>query len=435
MPSKRDLSLLAAEQKSLPPAHLHASDLRGLARLSIDGVGGVTGMVESLHGAIAAKIIPSSKPATERTRGISRLVYRSIHGITGMTGSVLDQALLVASSMTGKLIGQRGSSRQRETMLAALNGVLGDHLHDTNNPLAIQTALRQHGQALNIDSQSELLACMQRSGHQPGANIILFVHGLCMHDLHWTSVPNNQAESDAQLPPAEQLAEGLGWTPVYLHYNSGRHISSNGRELAERLNTLLSNWPVPVTALTIVGHSMGGLVARSACHYAVLEQHDWLEKLQHMVFLGTPHHGAPLERGGNQLDRLLNSSPYSAPFARLGQIRSAGITDLRHGNLQDEDWLRRNRFASADDHRLPLPLPAGVACHAVAATISKASAQRKRPLSGDGLIPVASALGDHQNPAMSLNIAEQDRFISYSCSHLELLHNAKVWQQLAVWLG
>ena len=115
---------------------------------------------------------------------------------------------------------------------------------------------------------------------------------------------------------------------------------------------------------------MGGLVARSACHYGAAAGHAWLRHLRTLVFLGTPHHGAPMERGGNWIDLLLGISPYSAPLARLGKIRSAGITDLRYGNLTHEDWQGRDRFARGDRRRF-VPLPEGVRCYAIAATTAK----------------------------------------------------------------
>ena len=90
--------------------------------------------------------------------------------------------------------------------------------------------------------------------------------------------------------------------------------------------------------------------------------------MNQIVFLGTPHHGAPLERAGNWIDILLGATPYAAPFARLGKVRSAGITDLRHGNLLDEDWGGRDRFARGADRRVPVPLPDGMRCYAVATT-------------------------------------------------------------------
>ena len=191
-------------------------------------------------------------------------------------------------------------------------------------------------------------------------------------------------------------------TPLYLHYNSGRHVSQNGRELAPLLQRLVAHWPVPVEELVIVGHSMGGLVARSACHHAATEGQAWLRRLTKLVFLGTPHHGAPLERGGRRIDLLLGLSPYVAPFARLGKARSAGITDLRFGNLQDADWVGRDRHAQHSDDRQPTPLPPDADTFVLAATLAERPGRVHSAVIGDGLVPLASALGEHRDDALAL---------------------------------
>ena len=144
---------------------------------------------------------------------------------------------------------------------------------------------------------------------------------------------------------------------------------------------------------------MGGLVARSACLDAEEAGHAWRKKLKKLVFLGTPHHGAPLERIGNWVDVVIGKTPYAAAFGRLGKVRSAGVTDLRYGALVDEDWQGRDRFARAPDPRRPVPLPDGVACYAIAATAALSPGDLKDRLLGDGLVPVASALGRHKETA------------------------------------
>jgi pimeloyl-ACP methyl ester carboxylesterase len=165
------------------------------------------------------------------------------------------------------------------------------------------------------------------------------------------------------------LARDLGLAPVYLHYNTGRHVSENGREFAAALERCSRRWPVPVDEITVVAHSMGGLVARSACHYGAALGHAWPGALRRLVFLGTPHHGAPLERAGHRASAALGAVPYAAAYARIGRLRSAGVTDLRHGNLLDEDWAAGDRFGVGADGRRPLPLPAGLECHAFAAAL------------------------------------------------------------------
>ena len=156
--------------------------------------------------------------------------------------------------------------------------------------------------------------------------------------------------------------------------------------------------------------------------------------LDKLVFLGTPHHGAPLERGGNWVDILLGVSAYSAPLARIGKIRSAGITDLRFGNLVDEDWNRRDRFARSGDRRVAVPLPEGVACFAIAATTGKTAGDLSGRLLGDGIVPLASALGRHANPRLALRFDESRQWVAYGTNHLDLLSRTEVYAQIKRWL-
>jgi pimeloyl-ACP methyl ester carboxylesterase len=229
------------------------------------------------------------------------------------------------------------------------------------------------------------------------------------------------------------LARDLGFTPVYLNYNSGLHVSTNGRAFAELLERLVAGWPVPVDELVILAHSMGGLVSRSACHAAERAGHAWRRKLRKLVCLGSPHHGAPLERGGHWVDLLLGVSRYSAPLASLGMVRSAGVTDLRFGNVLDEHWEGRDRFAHAGDSRSRLELPAGVRCYAIAATKTLHDAGGK--LAGDGLVPVESALGRHQKPELTLRFPRTHQWIGFGMGHLDLLNRAEVYERIRTWVS
>jgi pimeloyl-ACP methyl ester carboxylesterase len=200
------------------------------------------------------------------------------------------------------------------------------------------------------------------------------------------------------------------------------------------MEQLLQACPAPLDEVVIVGHSMGGLVARSACHYAKREGHGWLGKLRKLVFLGTPHHGAPLERLGHWLEILLSAVPHTAPLARLGEIRSDGIKDLRYGNLLDEDW-QQARSGGPHDSRTPVPLPAGVQCFAVAASRRAKSAGRGARSAGDGLVPVRSALGQHDDASLDLSIPAHRQFIARGLNHFELRTNREVHERLRVWLS
>jgi pimeloyl-ACP methyl ester carboxylesterase len=376
-----------------------------LNRLVIDATAGVTDVVEALHHNIARAPGTLAEPARGRTRGITGLVYRSIRGITRLVGAGIDAALAPFTPL-----GEGSSSFRRETALAALNGVLGDHLVATGNPLAISMELRRDGQSLVPT---------------PGNRLLLLVHGLCMNDLQWNRKGHDHGAA---------LARDHGFTPVYLHYNSGLHVSTNGRELAGLIEDLLQRWPAPVEEMVILGHSMGGLVARSACHYGSAAGHGWPRHLKKLVFLGTPHHGSALERGGSRVDSILGFSRYTAPLGRLGKIRSAGITDLRHGNLLDEDWEGNDRFEASEDPRRPVPLPDGVECYAMAAAAREAGSLESRLL-GDGLVPVDSALGRHKEVERTLTFPESRQWIAPGLRHFDLLSRPEVYEKIREWLA
>jgi pimeloyl-ACP methyl ester carboxylesterase len=397
---------------------LRRSDLRGLMMLGVDATVGVAHLVEAMHHTIASRTGIVGQPPTGTTSGITGFVYRTVRGTARVVGRGVDAAL-------GALAGPAdpsASAAERELMLAVLNGVWGDHLVETGNPLAITSSLRVGGRALDLTP-----GAMAAQLPQASERIVVLAHGLCMHDLQW----NRQGHDHGQA-----LARDLHCTPVYLHYNSGRHVSQNGRDFADLLEQLTQAWPVPVRELVIVGHSMGGLVARSACHLAAVEGQTWLARLSKLVFLGTPHEGAPLERGGHKVDMLFGISPYVAPFARLGKARSAGITDLRYGNLQDADWQGRDRHAQRRDDRRPTPLPAGVPAYLVAATQSETMHGVHSRLLGDGLVPLASALGEHRDPALALDsVPAERRMVVTQASHWDLLSRADVYAQLREWLA
>jgi PGAP1-like protein len=395
--------------------HLHPADLRGFARLATQATAGLADLVEAMHHTIARPVGRTHAPG--RTRGITGLVYKSVRGVTRLVGGGMDVLL---AQLTPTLAG-RASSPQREAVLAALNGVMGDYLVATGNPLAIPMRLRHEGRPLALEA-----AALAAAIPHGGGKLAVLVHGLCLNDLRW-----NRAGHDH----GAVLARALGYTPLYLHYNTGLHTSTNGRTLAGLLEVLLEHWPHRVEDLAIVAHSMGGLVARSACHYAAAAGHDWPRRLAKLVFLGTPHHGAPLERGGNWVNVILDATPYAAPFARLGKIRSAGITDLRYGNVLDEHWQGRDRFAHAPDTRQFVPLPKGVRSYAIAATTGKQCGDLRDRLLGDGLVPVSSALGRHDDLRRTLGFPPSRQWIGYGMSHLDLLARPEVSDRIVRWFA
>lgn len=406
-----------------------AADLRGATRLATEATAGLTDLVEALHARIGQWPGQAASP-TGRTGGITGLVYASIRGVTRVVGGSLDALLgaltpLLAPADAGAAAAPglpAADPAERAALLAALNGVLGDYLVATGNPLALQMQLKHQGQALSLAAQAG-----PPTWPQPAGRLLVQVHGLCMHDGQWLRDGHEHGAA---------LACSAGYTPLQVHYNTGLHISLNGRELSRQLQALMARWPAAsAPRLSLLGHSMGGLVARSAIHQAQLAGLTWVAQLDSLVTLGTPHLGAPLERAGHGVDLLLGASPYTAPLARLGRLRSAGITDLRHGHLLDEDWAGRDRFARRTQARPWLPLPEGVRCFALATCLGDDVQDLKSRLMGDGLVPVDSALGRQAAPAPSLAFPPDAQAVLPGVSHLGMLGNPAVAGQLQRWLA
>jgi hypothetical protein len=405
------------EARATRDARNHVSDLRGVSRLAVDATVGVVGVVEAMHTSIARIPTTLGGPLVGgAVRGVSSLVYRSIHGVTRVAGVGIDVALAGVAPAFGDV----ESSQRREAVIAALNGVVGDHLVDTGNPLAIPMRWRRGGKP--VEPTRERLAAAFPT---PSGKIVVLVHGLCMNDLQWTLREHDYGAA---------LERDLGHTAVYLHYNTGRHVSTNGGAFASMLEALVSGWPVPVEEIAIVGYSMGGLVARSAHHYGTVAGHAWPRRLRTLVFVGTPHHGSALERGGHRLHRLIDRTPFAAPLARLGSVRSAGITDLRHGNLLDEDWDGHDRFAHGADARRPLPLPQDVDSFAIGATTGRSSTDLRSRFLGDGLVPLASALGHHRDPRFHLAFPASHQWVACGTDHVDLLGRTEVYERIRGWM-
>jgi len=362
-------------------------DLRGLAEGLVTATTGVTDVVQAMHHAFGAFPV------------FTDLNYAAIRGVTRILGRGLDTALDALSP----LLGDGVPGAQRDAVVSAINGVVGDHLATTGNPLAITETLRPP----LLDDDGD-----------PDAVLLVLVHGSSASDQQW-----HQGTHDHGVA----LGLTLGFTPMYARYNSGRHISENGDALA----ALLEGVAGAFHDVVIVTHSMGGLVSRAALQAGTTAQHGWRRKVRALVTLGSPHHGAPLERAGNVVEALLGKTPWTAPLSTLATLRSAGVTDLRHGTIREVDWRDRDRFAPGPDRRTPTPLPADVRCYAVAATMSPAHTATT-VLRGDGLVPVPSALGEHEDERHRL--AFTATAIVHETHHVGLLASPVVFALMVDWL-
>ena len=299
-------------------------------------------------------------------------------------------------------------------LIGALNGVLGDYLLSSHNPLALPMTIYDHYGSLQ---QGEL-----------SGRVTVFVHGLCMNHLDW-STRKNSGIAEKILAQRDQN------TMLYLNYNTGRRISANGRSLANTLEDLVQRNP-EITSINLIGHSMGGLVSRSALFYGKQNQHHWLQMTENLICLGSPHHGASLERFGFTLQEKMGHFPFVKIISHLVNIRSNGILDLRHGSVRDDDWEHNEaRIGLMDDNRKPSPLPTHINTYLVAGTIEfEKRKNRTLQVIGDYLVSVKSALGEHPNPRFQLKLPESHKAIFYGLNHFDIQHHPLVAEQVIHWL-
>jgi pimeloyl-ACP methyl ester carboxylesterase len=387
---------------------------RGMKSLVHDAVDRVTDLVGEGHESSARNVMrvtdridPVAKPArtVDRIRRVTTAgVLRSVKIVNRAVEIVTDGALdLLAperatptlvpavpmrsdAMLTGAVIG--------DAAIGLVNAGVGDHLARRGNGLDMGMTLRAGDYYVACDPEAISTALPRRM-----RKLALFVHGLGTTEWCWC-LEALAYHGDATATFGTLLERDLGFTPIYLRYNTGRHVSENGRDLADLLERFAESYErtldAPVDEIALVGHSMGGLVVRSACHYASEAHHRWVERVRRVICLGTPHQGAPLEKFGNVITGALGAIdlPGTLVSARILEARSAGIKDLRHGSLVDDDWLDKDPDALVDDEsRRQIPLLPRVAYHFVSATVTRDPEHPLGRLVGDLLVRVPSASG------------------------------------------
>jgi pimeloyl-ACP methyl ester carboxylesterase len=307
-----------------------------------------------------------------------------------------------------------GAARAWATSAVSIvNGFFGDYLHARQNGLAIDMAFYHHRQPLPLTRASLL-----HVHGQPTGKVCLLVHGLAGHEGVWAFPdPADPARTTSY---GALLHAEHGYAPLFLRYNSGLPIWTNGQRLAALLDELLANYPAPLDDLLLIGHSMGGLVLRSACYYGAQQQLPWVIKVSRVFYLGTPHDGADLERLVNATTTTLQAvpSPITHIIGSVLDQRSQGVKDLRTGALLEPDdapepatpWLAAEHFL-------------------VAGTLTGDSQHPATVLFGDGLVRIsgASAVNDRP-PAPAAQVHVLPRV-----HHLQLTRDRAVYEQISVW--
>src|SRR3954463_9225101 len=371
-------------------APVRADEATAVSRLAGIVVSGGTTRIHELHGGIAGRAFSGVGPVARPVRAIH-------DGIASFTYRAVGAALSVGASAVGALASRQVDGRPLDDTptarvgLAILNGAHGDLLDRETPALATTMTLRQAGQVVPVQADALAAAYPEARGR-----LVVFLHGLTETEGAWC-YKSERHHGRPGVTYGTLLAEDLGLAPLFPRYNTGLHISDNGRRLADLLDRLVEAWPVPVQDLVLVGHSMGGLVARSALHQAASgteEAEPWTAAVCDTVTLGTPHLGAPLERGVHALTHTLARLPETRPLANVLALRSVGIKDLRRGTVVDDDWADRDLDAREPARHTHVPLHDGARHFVILATLARDPDTRLGSALGDLLVPPLSAVGD-----------------------------------------
>jgi pimeloyl-ACP methyl ester carboxylesterase len=319
-------------------------------------------------------------------------------------------------------------SRHVDSLQALINGFWGNTLSRRMSHLDLGMTLRLPGSRPGppIPVTPRVLAV---AFPNPTNKICVFVHGLAGTERLW-SLSSEQHYGNPGVTFGSRLLDDLGYTPIYLRYNTGRHISENGRQLAELLSKVLAAYPVPLKEVALVGHSLGGLVVRSAAHYARQHDEPWIPHLRHVACLASPHLGAPLEKAVSLLTgalRAVEAAGAQVP-AELLDSRSAGIKDLRYGYTIDEEWAGKNPNRVFADRRHDMPLIDGVGYYFLAATISRRPEHPLGQLLGDLMVRLSSAKGEALEPDRRIRFSDGATFPEMN--HLQIANHPKVYEVL-----
>ncbi|GAA5051906.1 lipase family alpha/beta hydrolase [Nocardia callitridis] len=390
-----------------------------LARLAGDEISGAVDGIAAVHRAISSRVFgavrlgvgPAVAPVEVLHNAITDGVYEIVAGSTvavgAMTERIVDRPDVTAPSRT--VFGS--------VALGVIQGLIGDSLEDRRPTLAGPMTFRHDGAPV----PPELLGA---TVPQPSSHLIVFLHGLVETEHAW--------RFGGQPSYAERLGEDLECCTLQVRYNSGLHISDNAHELSALMARLVEHWPVPVEQVSLIGHSMGGLVARSACFAATQQRLPWVRKVRKIVCLGSPHLGAPLEQLAHYASAALVAVPETRPFGRLLRRRSGGIRDLRHGSLVDEDWQGMDADALRRRAIREVALLEGAEHYFVTATVTRSPRHPIGRIIGDGLVLTPSGSG--RNSARRIGFDETNSLHVPGAHHFALLNHDAVYAALRRWL-
>jgi len=415
-----------SDRTSLPaPKDRPVSDWRGLGDLVALATERLTTPIEGIHRAIAGRWFglagPNAAPVRRSYLALTAGIYGSVRIAGSILGSVVGSGAQAAARRNG--LHPLWRSPFGSGVQAVANAVWGDELEHRRSDLRIELGLRDtSGRPIRSDMDA-----LERAFPKPSARLVVLLHGLGETERCW----QQDLDDDGTVRGLGDILAADSFTPLLVRYNTGRHVSDNGAALAALLEEIADNWPVPVEEIALVGNSMGGLVARSSIHAGQTDRHGWVNATRHLVAVGAPHLGAPLEKGVNVMSLGLRISPESRPLGEFLDQRSVGIKDLRFGAIREEDWEGTDPAALFDGISSDLSLPVHVQQHFVAGVVTSEPTHPFGVLVGDLIVRTGSGTGRGRRRTIT---AAEVRVIGKR-RHSDLAGDPAVHEQVRSWLN
>jgi len=358
----------------------------------------ISAPVEGMHRAIVDRWLRMAGPRVEPSRRLVDGLIASIYKTVRLGASALGSSISVGFDLSTERVRLRPvwETPKGRYVQAIFNGVWGDILDKDQSPLGIELGLRDlDGSLISTDSAS-----LGGAFPCPRARLALMVHGFGDTERRW--------RSDASPTLCERL-EAEGFSVLHLRYNTGRAIDDNGSDLADLLEAISSEWPVEIEEIALIGHSMGGLVNRSAVAVGRSNGYTWVDVATNLVSIGTPHLGSPIEKGVHSIGLGLGLFKETRPLGAFLDGRSAGVKGLRDGVSDRTE---------------------GVQYHVIAGAVTAEPDHPLGVLLGDLVVGVRSAIGSGRQR----QVAPASVLVVGGRHHAELVHDPRVISQTAEWL-